>query len=87
MNRLLEKLNYFVYESEADFFDINKGEAKVFINEIENFEKKFIEFEDKVDKLLSVINEIENIIYKNKEYLSDGFKDSIFDLIDRKGID
>lgn len=62
MSKLLEELTYFVYESESSFFDINKSEAQSFINDIENFEKKFVEYEDKVDKLEGVIKEAREYI-------------------------
>ena len=39
MNKLKDQLNFFVYEGEVDYFDLDKGEAKAILEELEKLDK------------------------------------------------
>jgi len=98
MNKLLEELNYFVYESECSFFDINVGEAKELIdkieynktliqgldNTIEAYEKTIVQQEDKIDKLENIIEEIKEYCINSSMTLKSHYFSDILEIIDKE---
>jgi hypothetical protein len=71
MEKLLEKMNYFVYDSQADYFDLDKGQAKLIVEKLE--EKQDVDnmynlvFQDMVQDYIESLN---YDLVENKEYLT-----------------
>ena len=77
-NELLEKLNYFVYDSEASYFDLDKGEAKLIVEKLnekqdilkmydlvfQDMVKCYIENMEEEDKIKINEEDIKDIAYK-----------------------
>ena len=70
MNKLIEQLNNFVYDSEVDFFDINRAEAQAFINEIERLQNIIKEVRDEMERARDIsVNDEYHIMEHEKKLL------------------
>jgi len=78
MEKLLEKLNYFVYDSQADYFDLTKDQAKAIVEKLEEkldiLKMYDLVFQDMVESYIDGMEEEDKIKIDSKDIKEIAYK-------------